>query len=191
MRNCDLKYCPKCKLRMPEEEQACQKCGGPLRLIGGSEPAGGTGPDTPQEQLLLTLKGLEHKVQSSRKLSLLMGLLAAALTVVLLVVLIFMHFYHVLQFATIDRLQVLPASSPGTAEIKFVKLSDGKVEFVRESAGRKETLTEFFRSDEGSTDPEHKFVWGGNHADDYTIWVRYRSGWGLVQREWPSREGRL
>lgn len=183
-----MKYCPKCKLRMPEEEQACQKCGGPLRLIGGSAPAGGSGPDAQQEQLLLTLKGLEHKVQSSRKLSRLMGLLAAALTCLLLIVLVTMHFYNVFQFATIDRLQVLPAASPGTAEIKFVKLSDGKVEFVREGAGRKETLTEFFRGDAGSTDPEHKFVWGGSQAEDYTIWVRYRSGWGLVQREWTSRD---
>lgn len=40
-----MKYCPRCKLRVPETSETCSKCGGGLRRFGAPAPSGsGTTP---------------------------------------------------------------------------------------------------------------------------------------------------
>lgn len=181
-----MKYCPRCKVRMGSEAVTCAECGGPLRVIGGTAAAAlpGNAPVGPQAELMLTLKGLEHEVTRSKKFTALMAGVAGALLLLLLVVLTFWHFSHVMQYAVLGRVDVVP-SDTGTANITYDTNSEGKVEFVRQSAGRTETLTEYV--DGTKSDTECKFEWAGKSGDSYTIRVRSRVGWHVVEQSWPSR----
>ena len=70
------------------------------------------------------------------------------------------------------------------AEITYEPDSAGKIEFVRESNGIVETLTEH-ASDPSSGKTNGKFNWSGKEKEKSTLHVTYRSGIFLVTKDLP------
>lgn len=192
-----MKYCPRCKLRMPGEQTLCQKCNGPLRTIGGSPADSAQGAGTAPgggDDLALQLQGLQHEVQKSRQMLIISGALAIVLSMLLLGMVTILHFYHVFQFATVDQLDVrLVDGSPGEAEIEFRRTDLGKLEFLRESAGRTETLIDHGSPTEDpmSSGASTQFTWSGGEAADFAILVRTREGWSIAEKKWVARGGKI
>jgi len=186
-----MKYCPKCKTRAAGDGNVCATCGGPLRTIGA--PAAGELPaEGGEEQLALRLRGLQHDVGRSRRTMRMLGVAAAGLTVFFVLLLISTYVNAVRQYATISRVDVAPSdSSPGAAEISYTYRTSGKVEFIRQTAGRTETLVEHVQPDAASladkTEADRKFVWGGGKSGDGVIRAKYRDGWSIATREWTVR----
>jgi hypothetical protein len=177
---------------MPAEATVCNKCGGALRSVGGAAPAEAGAPaGTAEPALSLQLQGLQHEVQRSRTTLRLFGALALLASFFFVALLVGLHFYDVMQYAEVAELSVRsPEGKPGEAEIKFVRRSSGLVEFVREMAGRQETLIDHGRQTAGGGG-EQKFSWSGSESDDYTIRARVREGWGTTERVWTARNGRI
>jgi hypothetical protein len=185
---------------MPAEQTFCQKCNGPLRTIGGGPPGDGASPSAApnssapgSEDLSLQLQGLQHEVQKSRRSLVLAGGLTILLSALLAGLLTTLHFYQVSQFARIDQLEVrLAGGSPGEAEIEFHRTSPGKVEFLRESAGRTETLIDHGgEQGQSTTAGPQQFTWSGGESGDFVIRVRTRDGWGIGEKKWVARDGRI
>jgi hypothetical protein len=188
-----MKYCPKCKLRMPVEATACRQCGAPLRTVGGA-PADEAGSSSAAagSDLTMQLQGLQHEVSRSRKSLYLAGGIACALSVLLVLLLVGLHFYHVMQYAEIAEVDVhLAERASGEAGIRFVRRNAGKVEFVREAAGRSETLIDHGRNGSTASGDEKSFVWSGSDSGNFTIRVRARSGWGTDEKTWVARDGKI
>lgn len=190
-----MKYCPKCKLRMPTEATVCRQCGATLRSVGSPGAAAGdtTGATpAPEGELTMQLQGLQHEVQRSRSRMILAGISALALSVLLVALLAGLHFYHLLQYAEVAQVEVqLAKGSPGEAEIKFVRRHAGKVEFVREAAGLVETLIDHGNQESSSQSPERQFLWAGSGGEDFTIRIRSRDGWTSEERIWVARGGKV
>jgi hypothetical protein len=191
-----MKYCPRCKLRMPTEQNFCQKCGGSLRTIGGAAapgepaPAAGGGSD----DLALQLVGLQHEVQKSRRTLFAFGVLAIILSVFLVGLLTGLHFYRVSQFAEVGQLDVsLSEDAPGEASIEFERNAPGKIEFLREADGRTETLIDHggLAGDFLSSSPRRQFTWSGGDNRDFVIRIRTRNGWSVKEQTWAARGGKI
>jgi len=186
-----MKYCPKCKTRAAGDGNVCPTCGGPLRTIGA--PAAGEAPAAEgEEQLVLRLQGLQHDVGRSRRTMQMLGIAAAGLTAFLLLLLISTYVNAVRQYATISRVDVAPSdASPGAAEISYTYVTSGKVEFIRETAGRTETLVEHIHPDAASladkSEADRRFLWGGGKSGEGVIRAKYRDGWSIATREWTVR----
>src|SRR5262249_49094629 len=141
--------------------------------------------------LTLQLQGLEHEVQRSRARLTLLGGLAILLSVALLALLIGLHLHHVNQYAEVDDLDIkLGERARGEAEIKFIRRNAGKVEFIRESADRTETLIDHGTADAASRS-EHQFVWSAGAAENFKLRVRTRNGWSVSERVWAARDGAI
>jgi len=197
-----LKYCPKCKQRAQQEETVCARCGGELRVLGGGDSASAktatTEPKTSKttavppafpassndEQLRLQLAGAQHQAQKSASRAKILAIVAGILTLMLIAYLLMLRNSFINEFAAVESVQFEPsADKAGSVKITFRPKSSGKVEFIRESAERQETLIEHIESTTGD-DPERTFVWSGSESNDYTVHVRYRRGWGLKNEEW-------
>lgn len=179
---------------MPAEGTVCRQCGGPLRSVGGgasSEQAKSGEGVEPDAALTMQLQGLQHEVSRSRAAVVLAGTAAFALGTLLVGLLVGLHFYRVWQFAEVAEIDVSSATTPGEAEIRFVRQSEGKVEFIREAAGRTEMLVDHGHHDFSSQSGETQFVWSGEESGDYTIRVRTRNGWSTIEKTWQSRGGKL
>lgn len=181
-----MKYCPKCKIRMPGDGNVCTKCGGALRTIGMSGAAGETaaGAGDP-EQLVLRLQGLQHEVGRSRRRMYILAGLAAALMLLFVLLLVSLYVGNVNQYATVSHVDILPSDeSPGAVEIRYLPATAGKVEFIRETAGRTETLIEHATPTVADSKNEPRFTWGGSKSAG-VIRVKYRDGWRIVDKSWP------
>lgn len=193
-----MKYCPRCKLRMPADATVCNKCGAPLRTVGGGA-AGGTSGNEPgaatpgnDADLGMQLQGLQHEVQRSRTALRATAGLAIGLTALLVLLLVGLRLYNVLQYAEVDRLDVrLTKNAPGEAQIEFVRRNLGKVEFIREAAGRTETLVDHGRQDAESTAAQQSFVWSAGNSGDFTLRVRVRHGWSTAEQVWIAHAGEI
>lgn len=186
-----MKYCPKCKLRMPAEAAACKQCGGPLRTVGvpSADDLGGTPAEA---DLTMQLQGMQHAVRRSRLALYVAGGLALVLTALFVLLLAGWHFYEVRQYADVAELDVrLRAGSPSEAEIRFVRRNSGKVEFVRETAGRTETLIDHGFHDFAAMSPEKRFAWSGGGSDEFKIRVRVRDGWRTREELWIAKGGTI
>jgi hypothetical protein len=138
------------------------------------------------EALQMQLTGLQHQVAQSSARVRLLRVLAGLLTVLFLVLLVYWYLHNLMQYASVRSVDVtFAAARPGSAEVVFVPDSDGKVEFVRESASSTVTLTEY-----ATAGVERKFTWSGDAAGPYTIRVKYRLGLIYGGRQWPSSEAK-
>lgn len=186
-----MNYCPRCKLRMPAEAATCEKCGGQLRTVGAPADAAPGTAAAPTGDLALQLAGLQHQVQQSRRRLAIVAALAGGLLALLVALLVGLHLYEVTQFAEVSNLKVSSASGePGAATIAFSCSKPGKVEFVREAAGRTETLVEHGGKAVGDASRQD-FTWSGGEHEDYTIVARYRSGWSLREERFTARGGEI
>jgi len=186
-----LKYCPKCKLRATDEDESCSKCGGSLRQAGASKAQQDGAPETSDQDDELTLKlaGLQHQVEQDRARVRWLGVLAGVLAAALVVLLIGAHLRGVLQYARLGELAIIPsAKDAATVDIAYVPLCAGKVEFVRSSADKHETLLDHVDPAAMGDESEERFTWSGSGSKKYTISVRYRRGLGLTSQLWRSAD---
>jgi hypothetical protein len=138
-----------------------------------------------EQQVRLQLQGLQHEVERSATLVRWLGWLAVLLVVLLIFLMIAIHLYSVLQYASVKSVEAAPvAGRPGVAEITYEPDSAGKIEFVRESNGIVETLTEH-ASDPSTGKTNGKFNWSGKEKEKSTLRVTYRSGLFLVTKDLP------
>jgi hypothetical protein len=153
------------------------------------ENGGKTDAAAGEEQLRLQLQGLQHQVAQGRARVRKLIFLAGALVVVLVVVLLWLYLYHVLQYARLAELDITASTTrAGEANIHFVPLSEGRVEFVREAPNQVETLTEYAFPGTTSEESKQDFTWEGKEIEGYTITVRYRKGLSVVEHRWaPPR----
>jgi len=191
-----MKYCPRCKLRMPTEQTFCQKCNGPLRTIGGGAAPGEPAPSARagSDELALQLVGLQHEVQKSRRTLFAFGVLAIFLSLFLVGLLAGLHFYRVSQFAEVVQMVVsLTEDSPGEASIEFERNAPGKIEFLREADGRTEALIDHggLAGDFLSSSPSRQFTWSGGDNRDFVIRIRTRNGWSMKEQTWAARNGKI
>ena len=194
-----MKYCPRCKLKAKDDETSCSRCGGELRVLGGSAPASTPPAESPapqptrpggeasqQAQLRLELAGLQHQVTKSAARVRRMAIAAGVLALLLVLVLLLVRHNHVMEFAALEGVDIVASKSrPGTVEISYQPRSTGKVEFIRETRQRRETLIEY-ATDEDTRGDKKGFTWSGGKSDRYTVHVRYRRGWGLVTEDFQS-----
>jgi hypothetical protein len=150
--------------------------------------AGATMGGASEEQVRLRLQGLQHEVEKSATLVRRLGFLAILLILLLLILLIALHIYQVMQYAEVSSVEAVSAGDrPGTAEILYTPKSAGKIEFVRESDGLVQTLTEY-ANDPNSTDKsEGKFTWSGKEDEKSQLQVTYRSGLFYVTKTLPVK----
>jgi hypothetical protein len=140
------------------------------------------------DALQLQLQGLRHQVEQSTARAARLKILAIVLGVLSGVLLAAVYLIDVMQYAQLTSVEVTAASSPGVARIRYLPASSGKVEFVRLSRDRNETLTDY--SDERSAPviSPREFTWSSQDQGEYSLSVRYRNGLYLVRREWRSSE---
>ena len=139
--------------------------------------------NVPEEQVRLRLKGLQHEVERSATLARWLSRLAILLVALLIALLISIHLYHVMQYASVRSVEAAAIEGrPGTAEIVYVPESAGKIEFVRESNGFVQILTEY-ASAPSSEQSEGKFTWSGKEDEKSSLRVTYRSGIFLVTKD--------
>lgn len=111
-----------------------------------------------------------------------MAVLAAVMAALLIGVLFWLRQSYVMQFAEIDDLQIAPSSArPGTVVINYQPRTEGRLQFVRKNAGRLETLV-----DHAFGKAPKEFHWAGEDSLGYSVQIRFRDGWSLVDREWRS-----
>jgi len=152
-------------------------------------PAAG-GEPSQQKQLRLELAGLQRQVAKSAAGVRRLAIVAGVLTVLLVFVLLLVRHNYVMGFAALEGVDIVPLKSrPGAARISYRPRSTGKVEFVRETPQRRETLIEY-ATDRDTTGDKKEFDWSGPKADRYTLHVRYRRGWGLVTKDFQSSNPR-
>jgi hypothetical protein len=138
-----------------------------------------------EQQVRLQLQGLQHEVERSATLARWLGWLAVLLVVLLIALMIAIHLYSVLQYASVKNVEAnAVVGRPDVAEITYEPDSAGKIEFVRESNGVVETLTEH-ASDPSIGKTNGKFKWSGKEKEKSTLRVTYRSGLFLVTKDLP------
>lgn len=141
-----------------------------------------------EDQVRLRLQGLQHEVEKSAAQVRRLGFLAILLIVLLLVLLISIHLYHVMQYARVANVEASAVDGrPEVAEITYTPESAGKIEFVRESDGLVQTLTEYANAPGSADDPTGTFTWSGKKDDKSTLRVTYRGGLFLVTKELPVK----
>jgi hypothetical protein len=137
-----------------------------------------------EEELRLRLQGLQHEVEKSAGRVRRLAFMAILLVIALILLLISLHLYNVLQYASVDRVQAgVVEGMPGTAQIRYTAKTAGKIEFVRESEGLVQTLTEYADPPTGGDAAEAKFQWSGKQGERSTIRVTYRDGLFLTTKD--------
>lgn len=143
-----------------------------------------------EEQLRLRLQGLQHQVARGRTWMRRLAVLAILLLLLLLLLLLGLYLYHVLQYASLEEIEITGAPSrPETANIRYVPSSSGKVEFIRRSFDQTETVTEHAYLGNAPAERQRTFYWTGETAEGYSLTARYRRGLFLVEKHWsPPRQ---
>lgn len=136
-----------------------------------------------EEELRLKLRGLQHEVEKSASLVRKLAIMAAILVLALIALIIALYLYRIMQYARVESVEAaaLPGR-PGAAVIRYKPNSAGKIEFVRESEGLVQTLTEY-ADDPTPGAPAGKFQWAGKPGERSTIRVTYREGLILVTKD--------
>jgi hypothetical protein len=140
----------------------------------------GTAGGGSEQELKLRLQGLQHEVEKSAGLVRRLAIMAIFLVLALILLLIAIYLYNVMQYAQVESVEATKlANKPGAAEIHYKPSTAGKIEFVRESEGLVQTLTEY-AGDPAAGAKEGKFEWSGKPGERSLIRVTYRSGFFLV-----------
>jgi hypothetical protein len=138
-----------------------------------------------EEHVRLRLTGLQHEVERSATLARWLGWLALLLIALLIALIISIYLYHVMQYASVTSIEATALEGrPGAAEILYAPASSGKIEFVRDSAGLVQILTEY-ASDPSTGKSKGKFTWSGKEGEKSSLSVTYRSGLFLVTKDLP------
>ena len=139
----------------------------------------------PDEQVQLRLRGLQHEVERSATFARRLGWLAIGLIALLIVLMISIYLYSVMQYASVNSVSAAAIEGrPGVAEIEYVPGSSGKIDFVRESDGLVQILSEHAVAPSAG-DSKRKFTWSGKKGETSSLHVTYRSGLFLVTKELP------
>ena len=139
-----------------------------------------------EKELQLKLQGLQHEVEKGKARVKRLAILATLLVALLILLLIAIHLYNVMQYAAVSSVEaVAVAELPGAAELRYKPESAGKIEFVRESKGLVQTLTEYANAPGTPGESKGKFVWSGRADEESTLRVTYRSGLFLTTRDLP------
>jgi hypothetical protein len=142
-----------------------------------------------EEQVRLRLQGLQHEVEKSATLVRRLGFLAILLILLLLILLIALYLYQVLQYAEVSSVEAVAVSDrPGVAEILYKPKSAGKIEFVRESDGLVQTLTEYANDPNSADKSDGKFTWSGKDNEKSQLQVTYRKGLFFHTENLPVKE---
>lgn len=108
------------------------------------------------------------------------------LVILLIVLLVSLHLYHVMQYARVVAVEAFKVEGKtGAAEIAYEPACAGKIEFVRDSEGLSQTLTEYANDPGSSEQSKHKFTWSGRKGDKETLRATYREGLFLVTKDLP------
>lgn len=139
-------------------------------------------------EIQFQLAGLQSTVQSSSQRVRLLGALAAVLALSFCGWLWYLRHSYIMQFAEVDQLEIVQSElHTGSALVRFRPLTAGRIQFVREGAGRQETLLE--HASGSALEGEFKeFHWTGDSGGTWSISVRYREGTKLVDRDWQSAD---
>ena len=159
-------------------------------------PAPGVAPS--EAELRHRLQGLQHAVDKGRGRVRRLAIIAIGLAVLLVVLVAALYVYRVTRYAEVREVEAVAAATGPGAEIRYEARSAGKVEFVRESEGLVETLTQYAQPDAApAAEPAPgaksappggmtgRFQWSGRPGDKGTLKVTYRSGLALVTRDLP------
>jgi hypothetical protein len=139
-----------------------------------------------EEELRLRLTGLQHEVEKSANLVRKLALIAIILVILLILLLITLHLYHVMQYARVVDVEAFQVEGKsGVAEISYEPACAGKIEFVRDSEGLSQTLTEYANAPGSSEKSKGKFTWSGRKGDKGTLHATYREGLFLVTKDLP------
>jgi hypothetical protein len=138
-----------------------------------------------EELVRLRLQGLQHEVERSATLARWLGWLAILLIGLLIALIISIYLYYVMQYASVTSVEATAIEGrPGAAEIVYAPESSGKIEFVRESDGFVQILTEY-ATDPSTGKSKGKFTWSGKENEKSSLRVTYRSGLFLVTKDLP------
>jgi hypothetical protein len=141
--------------------------------------------DFGEDQVRLQLKGLQHEVERTATVARWLGRLAILLVALLIAMAILIYLYNVMQYASVASVGAAAVNGrPGVADIEYQPASSGKIEFVRESDGVVEVLTEY-AGDSTADKPKGKFGWSGREGEKSSLRVTYRSGLFLVTKDLP------
>ncbi len=176
-----------CQLAPPHSRPRTQEFAGLRRGTETHAMTQGAASTTPgnlsEDQVRLRLQGLQHEVEWSATLARWLGWLALLLVALLVLLVVSIYLYYVMQYASVSSVEASAvAGRPGVAEIVYSPQSAGKIEFVRESEGLVQTLTEYAQ-DPAAGKPEGKFTWSGKEKEKSTLHVTYRAGLFLVTKD--------
>lgn len=136
-----------------------------------------------EEQVRLKLQGLQHEVERTATVARWLGWLAILLVILLIAVGVSIYLYYVMRYATVTSVGAAAVDGqPGAAEIEYAPSSSGKIEFVRESDGLVQTLSEY-ATDPSGGDSSRKFTWSGKKGEKSSLSVTYRRGLFLVTKD--------
>ena len=129
---------------------------------------------------------MQHNVAKSSARIRWLTVLAGLMAVLLVGALVYIRYSYVMQFAEVEQIKIVPsARRAGAVDISYQPVTAGKIEFVRKTDDRLETLLDY--ADNAKSMSEAKqFTWAGNDSRPFTVTVRWRQGWGLVDEKWSS-----
>jgi hypothetical protein len=140
------------------------------------------------DALQLQLQGLRHQVERSTARAARLRVLAVVLGVLVVMLLTAVYLNDLMQYAQLASVDVSAGLSRDAAKIRYLPASSGKVEFVRRSRDRTETLTDYADESAAPAASPREFTWSGQDQGEYSLSVRYRDGLFVAHREWRSSE---
>jgi hypothetical protein len=171
-----VKYCRICKTRAGDAESVCAKCGSPLAVLGGATSGGPGGGDTAAPGL--TLQGQIRELQETQRKNVqrsrALGLIAALVTLAILLTVFNVYRLKVLSYAVIRDVEIeQDAASDRTIRVAFDVVTPGKVSYDRSSGGSRMEKVDVF------AEPGRKqltWTWPADAATGIDFRVGYRGG---------------
>ena len=186
-----MKYCTQCKRRGKESDLSCARCGKAFRTLGVS--ASQTAPKERNEipskdreapakkhEAKLNLEGLRHRVtQSARRVKWLRNI-AVAMLLLFGTMLLYLRYNYVMQFAEVTDVSVQRSLSQSDAvSVVYRPMSSGRIEFLRSSHNRIETMVDHAPQNISGTEAR-EFRWSDTDRGTVNVEVRHRKGWRIV-----------
>jgi hypothetical protein len=107
------------------------------------------------------------------------------LTLLFLLLMTWLHFQKVFEYAEVAGVAVEPVPGlTGIVHITLQRTGAGKIELIRTAGSDTETLVDHGQLAGDSAASSRDFEWGTDGQSNYSILIRYRQGWGLVEKNW-------